>query len=154
VGPRGDDGPAEPLGTRGDQPLARRPGVDDLECEPVRSNARSRCGYALHLRGSRVAEPEGIRGEWHVFAVTGVDGVTRQPPLELQSRPIFASDQAASRRNAVRARDVSQRNPDEHPGAREHHVRLRLVVEVGDPAYDGTSVSAAGLDLERALGES
>lgn len=31
-------------------------------------------------------------------------------------------------RNVVRARDISQRNPDERPGAREHHVLLRLVV--------------------------
>ena len=54
-------------------------------------------------------------------------------------------------RNVVRARDISQRNSDERPDAREHHVRLRLVVEVGDPANNSASVSAAGLDLERTL---
>jgi hypothetical protein len=40
-----------------------------------------------------------------------------------------------------------QRRADEHPVPREHHVRLRLVVEVGEPAHDGSSVSATRLDL-------
>jgi hypothetical protein len=43
------------------------------------------------------------------------------------------------------------RRADEHPVPHEHHVRLRLVVEVGEPAHDGPSESATRLDLERAL---
>jgi len=54
-------------------------------------------------------------------------------------------------RNSARTRDVPQRDPDEPSGAGEYHIRLRLIVEVGELANDGPKVSVGRLDLERAL---